>query len=31
MLTAMGLLNTKQPDIGSVLNARLGRSILKTE
>jgi hypothetical protein len=30
-LTAMGLLNTKQPDIGSVLNARLGRSILKTE
>jgi len=30
MLTAMGLLNTKQPDIGSVLNARLGRSILKT-
>ena len=31
MLTAMGLLNTKQPDIGSVLNARSGRSILKFE
>lgn len=31
MLTAMGLLNTKQQDIGSVLNARLGRSISKTE